>query len=317
MHPRNLHQDGYDFPALCATSAALAKYVVTNPDGTPTIDFSNPKAVKLLNRALLMHYYGVNGWELPTGYLCPPIPGRADYLHSLADWLAKDTQEEILHGPTVRGLDIGTGANLVYPLVGQAAYGWSFVGTEIDPLALENAGKILAKNPQANQDISLREQTNPLQIFKGLLRQGEFFDFCMCNPPFHASPDEVRTVSQRTWHQLGQPGVKKTVASPKLNFGGADHELWCEGGERGFIKTMIEESKTIPKRVRWFSTLVSKADNLKPLEAVLKKAKVVETAQLPMSQGQKQSRILLWTFLNAQERMEWGLKSLIKSREKR
>ncbi len=308
MHPRNLHATGYDFASLTATSAALAKHVKTTPAGTQSIDFANPTAVKMLNRALLMHYYGVKGWDIPAGYLCPPVPGRADYIHVLADLLAEDNDGEIPNGPAVRGLDVGTGANLVYPLIGQASYGWRFLGTDIDEAALANAAAILAKNPEIAAQIELRHQPVWDNIFTGLLRNGENFDFSMCNPPFHGSPDEVLAVSQRKWNNLGKPGAQKGTNQPRLNFGGGGTELWCNGGERGFVKSMIDQSKQIPKRVMWFTTLISKADNLVPLQAVLKKARAVEVRTIDMAQGQKQSRILAWTYLNPAERAKWRRK---------
>lgn len=304
MHRRNLHAAGYDFAALAATSAALTKYLKTTPAGATTIDFANPAAVKTLNRALLMHHYGVKGWDIPAGYLCPPIPGRADYLHALADLLGDGNA--IPTGTGVRGLDVGTGANLVYPLIGHAAYGWSFLGTDIDEAALANAAAILAKNPEIAANVELRHQPVWDNIFTGLLRNGENFDFTMCNPPFHASPDEVLAVSQRKWNNLNKPGAKKGSAQPRLNFGGGGTELWCNGGERGFIKTMIEQSTQIPRRVLWFTTLLSKADNLTPIQAVLKKAKAVDTRIIDMAQGQKQSRIVAWSFLSAGERSKWA-----------
>src|SRR3990167_5795266 len=42
MHPRNKNAAGYDFAALAATSAALAKHIKTTPAGTTSIDFANP-----------------------------------------------------------------------------------------------------------------------------------------------------------------------------------------------------------------------------------------------------------------------------------
>lgn len=305
MHPRNKNAEGYDLAALTATSAALARFHKTTPDGKTTIDFANPAAVKALNRAILMHHYGVKGWEIPEGYLCPPIPGRADYIHALADLLASCNKKNIPTGPGIRALDVGTGANLVYPLIGHAEYGWSFLGTDIDEAALANAQKILSKNPELSDCIELRHQTVWDNIFTGLLRSGENFDVSLCNPPFHNSPDEVLAVSQRKWNNLGKPGAQKGSTQPRLNFGGGGTELWCNGGERAFIKSMIEQSVHIPKRVLWFTTLLSKADNLVHVEAALKKAKVVESRILPMTQGQKQSRIVAWTFCANGEREKW------------
>ena len=305
MHPRNKNANGYDLAALTATSAALAKHVRTTPAGKASIDFANPAAIKMLNRAILMHHYGVKGWEIPEGYLCPPIPGRADYLHSVADPLATSNKKNIPSGPGVRVLDIGTGANLVYPLIGHAEYGWSFLGVDIDEAALANAQGILTKNPELTADIELRHQTVWENIFTGLLRTGENFDLSICNPPFHNSPDEVLAVSQRKWNNLGKPGAKKGSAQPRLNFGGGGTELWCNGGERAFVKLMIEQSATIPKRVMWFTSLVSKAENLEHIELALKKAHVVDSRIIPMGQGQKQSRMVAWTFTGNGDREKW------------
>ena len=88
MHPRNKHVGRYDFEALTKSVPDLAAFVTLNPLKEQTIDFSNPEAVKALNRALLKTFYGVNRWDIPPGYLCPPVPGRADYIHYTADLLS-------------------------------------------------------------------------------------------------------------------------------------------------------------------------------------------------------------------------------------
>lgn len=305
MHPRNKNAEGYDFAALAATSAALAKHIKTTQAGTASIDFANPAAVKMLNRAILMHHYGVKGWDIPAGYLCPPIPGRADYIHSVADLLATCNKKNIPSGPGVRVLDIGVGANMVYPLIGHAEYGWRFLGVDIDQAALDNAQMIIGKNPEAAAAIELRHQPVWENIFVGLLRSGENFELSMCNPPFHNSPDDVIAVSQRKWNKLGKPGAQKGAAQPRLNFGGGGTELWCNGGERAFIKNMIEQSAGIPKRVMWFTSLISKAENVEHVEAALKKAKVVDSRIIPMAQGQKQSRFVAWTFTGNGDREKW------------
>ena len=305
LHPRNRNAAGYDFASLVAAAPGLARYLTTTPDGTTTVDFANPGAVKALNRAILLLHYGVHGWDIPAGYLCPPIPGRADYLHHLADLLASGNRKVVPRGPGVRVLDIGVGANCVYPLIGHAEYGWRFLGVDIDEAALANARAILDKNPAAAAAVELRHQPVWDNIFVGLLRSGENFELSLCNPPFHNSPDEVLAVSQRKWHQLGKTGARKGATQPRLNFGGGGTELWCNGGERAFVKRMVEQSADIPKRVMWFSSLVSKAENLQHVEAALKKARVVESRTIPMAQGQKQSRFVAWTFCGNGEREKW------------
>lgn len=289
LHPRNRHRGRYDFGALVRTSPELARFVRPNPYGDTSIDFADPDAVRALNRALLKLCYGIEHWDLPSGYLCPPIPGRADYLHHSADLLGAAGGGRIPGGPSVRVLDIGVGANCIYPILGHQEYGWSFLGSDIDSGALAVAGRILRANP-CLAGIELRLQPCPGRIFQGLLRAEETFALCICNPPFHASPDEAQAGTRRKLGNLGIGGA------PRLNFGGRAGELWCEGGEAGFLRRMIAESAEIPAQCRWFSALVSKSSSLPGLRQALGQAGARDTRTLDMAQGQKQSRILAWTF---------------------
>lgn len=304
MHPRNRHLQGYDFAALCAVTPALARHLVTTPAGAPSIDFADPAAVKALNQALLAANYGIREWDIPDGYLCPPIPGRADYLHHLADLLAEGNGGTIPRGEKLWALDVGVGANCVYPLIGHAEYGWRFVGADIDLAALANAGRILAANG-LDKVIRLRHQPVPENIFIGLLRSGERFDVSLCNPPFHDSPASAQADSRRKWNQLGRPQASRGDNGPRLNFGGQGNELWCPGGERGFLEALIAQSAGIPKRCLWFTSLVSKAENLPPVEAALARVHATNVRIVPMAQGQKQSRLVAWTFTNKAERDRW------------
>jgi len=133
MHKRNKHQGRYDLELLVKTVPELQTRVFVNDHGVESIDFFDPEAVKLLNRALLLVHYGVEYWDIPEGYLCPPVPGRADYIHHLADFF------EAPKGSHIRALDIGTGANCIYPIIGHSEYKWSFVGSESESTAYQNA----------------------------------------------------------------------------------------------------------------------------------------------------------------------------------
>lgn len=284
LHQRNLHRVGYDFPVLVQAHSPLAQYVRPNAYGDDSIDFANPQAVKALNQALLKHYYGVAVWDIPKNYLCPPIPGRADYVHYLADLLGESGMTQPVHM-----LDIGTGANLVYPLIAAHVYGWECVGVDIDAKALRNAQQIIEANG-LQQQMSVRQQPKPESIFKGVILPGEQFTVTLCNPPFHASAAEALAGTQRKWRGLG----KKPPQA--LNFGGQSNELFCEGGEAAFLTTMINESKLFAKQCVWFTTLVSKASNLPLVYRQLKKVQAVKVKTVEMAQGQKQSRFVAWTF---------------------
>jgi 23S rRNA (adenine1618-N6)-methyltransferase len=297
LHPRNRHAGGYDFPRLVQASPELEPFLRRAKHGGPSIDFADPAAVRALNGALLVEAYGIRGWDLPPGYLCPPIPGRADYVHHLADLLAADTGGAIPRGPALRVLDVGVGANAIYPLIGQREYGWSFVGSDVDATALASAARILAANPGLAETIVLRRQANRNAIFPGVVQAGERFDLTLCNPPFHGSMHEVREASEQKWRKLGRDATR-----PLRNFGGQGAELWCEGGEAGFIRRMITESLDLRDRARWFTVLVSKSASLTAVHRTLQQVEARDIRTVAMAQGQKQSRFVAWTFLDAEAR---------------
>jgi len=290
LHPRNKHNSNYDFNALIETLPDLKAFVHPNKFGNESIDFANPEAVKALNKALLQHFYKITYYELPPTNLCPPIPGRADYIHHIADLLAKGINGTLPTGSGIKILDIGTGANVIYPIIGHQEYHWTFVGSEIDKPAIATAKTIIDKNG-LSETISIRLQDNKRNILKGIILPDEKFDCVICNPPFHNSKEEATKGTQRKLKNLG----KAIEAKPTLNFGGQNNELWCEGGELAFITNMIYESVHFKTQCKWFTSLVSKKENLKPLFTVLKKVKA-EVEIIEMQQGNKTSRILAWRF---------------------
>ncbi|MCH8617857.1 23S rRNA (adenine(1618)-N(6))-methyltransferase RlmF [Undibacterium sp. TS12] len=305
MHPRNRHQGHYDFAALIKIEPALGKLLTDNPMGQTSMDFSNPLSVKLLNKALLHSCYGIHGWDLPAHNLCPPVPGRADYLHYLADLLATGNMGRIPTGENVHALDIGTGASCIYPLIGSSEYGWRFTATDINTDSLGNARQILAHNPELEKRIDLRLQEQADSIFNHIIASDDWFDVSLCNPPFHRSAAEARAGSLRKWENLGKT-TRDQQGQPVLNFSGRDAELWCKGGELAFIQNMIRESAGIPTKILWFSSLVSKSSNMPGILDTLKQVKVCSHKTIIMSQGNKESRLIAWTFLNPAQHTAWA-----------
>ena len=303
LHPRNRHRGRYDFPQLVAVSPALLSFVSRNEYGDESIDFANPAAVRALNSALLKYFYDVAQWNIPVRYLCPPIPGRADYLHHVAELLAQSNAGEVPQGAAVRVLDVGVGANCIYPLIGRHEYGWSFVGVDVDREALASAQAIVDGNPAPAAAITLRRQSSSLCVFKGVVQRDELFDLTICNPPFHASLEEAAAGSQRKWKNLGKVPVRGR--SSLLNFGGQTAELCCDGGEEGFIGRMVAESMQVRSNCLWFTTLVSRAASLPAVYRALKKAGVADSRTIEMLQGQKKSRIVAWTFFSERQRIAW------------
>lgn len=290
LHPNNRHQGRYNFSKLCLKTPELNQHLKSNPKGDQTIDFSNAKSVLCLNKALLAQFYGIQFWDLPEAYLCPPIPGRADYIHYLADLIESDKLNKA--NKKVHIVDVGTGANLIYPIIGSQEYAWNFVASDIDDNAINSAKLIAEANPNLKRKIKVIHQTNKQSFFEGLITGNDYFEATMCNPPFHGSAEEAQAGSDRKWRNLKGKNHKNTP----LNFGGKNNELWCEGGERAFVRAMIKESVKFKTQVGWFTTLISKEDNLKPLQQVLSKLGAEKINIIPISQGQKVSRILAWSF---------------------
>lgn len=303
LHPRNLHKDGYDFTALINGYPKLSPYVKPNAHGTASIDFADPVAVKSLNSALLSCHYQLVEWTIPEGTLCPPIPGRADYIHYVAELLGIDepSSNQLNTQRPITLLDIGTGANGIYPLLACQIYNWQCVGSDINSASLENVSAIAKRNPQLNKRITLRLQPDKNHIFEGIIKVGDFFDVSVCNPPFHASREDalkgsLRKITNLAAHRGELLPVEKTH-TPTLNFGGTESELWCKGGEQLFLKKMIRESAAFSTQCRWFTSLVSKAENMAPSKKLIRKLGATDTRVIEMIQGNKTTRILAWTFL--------------------
>lgn len=301
LHLRNKHNSRYDFDALTTTSKDLLAFVSINKYGDQSIDFANPNAVKSLNKALLKHFYQIDFWDIPEGYLCPPIPGRADYMHYAADLLASCNNQNIPNGKKIRVLDVGVGANCIYPIIGHQEYGWTFLGSDIDEISVRCAKNIAEVNPVLINAIEIRLQTDKSAIFKNILHKEELFDLSICNPPFHASAAEALSGSQRKNRNLGN----KDYVKPILNFGGLKNELWTKGGEVEFIGKMIAESKSYKNQCFWFTSLVSKSEHLDSIYAMLKRAEVAEVRTSEMRTGNKITRIVAWTFLSESQQIEW------------
>ncbi len=301
LHPRNLHRERYDFAALIKSYPDLKNFVSENKYGDDSVDFFDPRAVKALNKALLLHFYGLDYWDIPKDFLCPPIPGRADYLHYVADLLSSSNFGRIPKGAAIKGLDIGVGANCVYPIIGHQSYGWSFVGSDVDPVAVASALNIVESNKSLFEHIHIQLQEDSSQILETILHPEHPVDFTMCNPPFHASLEASQEGTLRKLSNL----KNKKITKSELNFGGHGGELWTKGGEKKFILDMIQESTLFAKSCCWFTTLVSKQSHLKHFYSALDKTGVRTYKTIAMGQGNKVSRILAWTFLSKEEEQKW------------
>jgi 23S rRNA (adenine1618-N6)-methyltransferase len=282
FHENNIHNKDYNFPELIAANPALKAFAFENDYGNTTVDFSDPKAVKEINRSLLMAYYNVKLWEFPDTNLCPPIPGRVDYIHHLNDLLIKSN----ITGD-ISVLDIGTGATCIYPLLGNAVYGWSFVGVDIDLDSLDAAQDIIDDN-QLDPQILLRQQFDENNILTDVIEKDDAFTIAMCNPPFYKSAEEAQGANRRKTRNLGTNAVR--------NFAGNNNELWYVGGEKAFLHNYLYQSSLFKEQCIWFTSLVSKKENTESMQKSAKKLGATEFKIIPMQQGNKVTRIVAWRY---------------------
>ena len=166
------------------------------------------------------------------------------------------------------------------------------MGTDVDPVAIDSAKKIVEKNSVLNGMVELRLQPVAADIFRGIVLPEEQFDLSICNPPFHSSAQEAAEATRRKIFNLNAGKQTKNIQ----NFGGQNIELIYQGGEEAFVRRMIQQSSRIPSQCKWFSTLIAKNDHLPAVYKSLSIARAAEVKTINMAQGQKVSRVVAWRF---------------------
>nr|GMD13920.1 U6 small nuclear RNA (adenine-(43)-N(6))-methyltransferase isoform X1 [Ipomoea batatas] len=328
IHPRNKYSENPpDFGLLASHYSSFAPYVFYARSGRPTIDWTDFNATRELTRVLLHHDHGLDWW-IPDGQLCPTVPNRSNYIHWIEDLLSSEIIPKVQsYDNTVKGFDIGTGANCIYPLLGASLLGWRFVGSDFTDVALEWAERNVKSNPHISELIEIRnvatqdsssdkevpngpminckqdvDDSNakpvgiePLSgshevqlnmsknyhgppILVGVVKEGENFDFCMCNPPFFETIEEA-----------GQ--------NPKTSCAGTPEEMVCPGGEQAFITRMIDDSVQLRQSFRWYTSMIGRKASMKVLVSKLWEvgATVVKTTEFV--QGQTCRWGLAWSFV--------------------
>jgi 23S rRNA (adenine1618-N6)-methyltransferase len=271
-----------DFVKLAEKYPTFKKHLKRLDDGRVTLDWKSNDALKELCRVLLLNDFGIKYWDTPDGYLVPTITSRSNYIHWIHDILEAEEAEkaekaEEVNAQTVHGLDIGTGANCIYPILGSSIYNWKFKASDINEKAVDVAKTIVKKNKLDN-DITIVLQDNPDDIFYNVIQVGEKYDFTMCNPPYF-SDDEVKHNNPNTICEFNEK------------------EVYCKGGEYGFITRMIDESVSYRNDVKWFTTLVGRKINLEILYDMLKENNLVDRViKTTFYQGKMIRWGLAWTF---------------------
>lgn len=281
MHPDNPYAKGYQFEALEQIVPELKAYRHVTPSGKFSLNFAHPEVVFLLNKALLKRDYDITHWDLPQGYLCPAVPGRLDYLLYLNDFMNKKE--------TIQVFDLGFGSSCIYGILAERHFGWNVTGSDIDEITYDNALNIVHKN---GLFLNLRLQPNRTSYFKQVIKQDDYFDISICNPPFFESMEQAFTKGSRKWKLVG----KDRYNTKTLNFGGKKNELTAPEGEKGFIIGMMSESVQFKNQVGLFTTLISNQSTVEVAKNTLEQIGASEVHLIEMNQGQKKSRFIAWKF---------------------
>jgi 23S rRNA (adenine1618-N6)-methyltransferase len=271
-----------------------------------------------LTRALLHSHFELYMPSLPEGRLCPPVPNRCNYVSWLKHLLLSNSNDlyrfcnaagqDGLNDLQYNGIDIGTGVSAIYPLLlttklfaksseltcEAQSTKWTFLATDIDPVAIESA----SKNVQANhlQDeicvALVKEYTSALtcNVARGPLfaamevakeesmfqngnggKQDKLddgypkFDFVMTNPPFYETVEEVTTP---------RAGDKRSRTDISINEGVfSSANVSSEGGDVGFVESIIRDSSFFQNYVTWYTSLIAKRSSL---DAIYQKLQKVE-----------------------------------------
>ncbi|XP_043495887.1 RNA N6-adenosine-methyltransferase mettl16 isoform X2 [Polistes fuscatus] len=181
----------------------------------------------------------------------------------------------------IKGIDIGTGAVCIYPLLLAKMYGYSMLGTEINETSIESAIENVKNNTLENliKVIKVDEEN----IFKEVINENEHFHFTMCNPPFFET----------------QGNLEKAKRHPPRNAPtGSDEELSVEGGELLFITRMIEESIQIGDKIKIYTTMIGKRKNSLYFPKFLRRNGIKNFTWTEFCQGHTKRWGLAWSFLS-------------------
>eukprot|EP00898_Chlorokybus_atmophyticus_P003318 jgi/Chlat1/3988/Chrsp26S03981 len=291
-HPRSRYADkAPDFAALAELYPSFKPYVRIREDGSVSIDWTSFDATRELTCALLHHDYKVD-WVLPDGYLCPTVTSRENYINWIHDLLQLSRRGHASppdKQPDITGIDIGTGASCIYPLIGASIFGWHFVGTDIVDPALQHAKANVDRNPhlahliQVRRGHVLESQGGDIDgdgakgLLVGVVNDDERYDFCMCNPPFFESFEEVG-------------------ANPRTACGGSPAEMVTPGGEAAFVRRIIADSFVLRDRVWWYTSMLGRKATLLQLKKELHERKVPAVRVTEFSQGRTARWGLAWSF---------------------
>ncbi|XP_014255372.1 U6 small nuclear RNA (adenine-(43)-N(6))-methyltransferase [Cimex lectularius] len=282
MHPKNPYKTPPNFKELALQFPEFRKFARQDLSGKIGLNFKNEGAVWALTSCLLKKDFDLDVKTVPS-HLVPTLPLRLNYILWLSDivQLLRPGQEG------ASGIDIGTGACCIYPLVAAKRFSWNMIGTEVD----ENNFKCAKENVERN---GLQDKIRVLSVKQGtflcgVVKEEEVYDFCMCNPPFYdeTNPNDNCKSKRRSEERPG----------PRNAQSGVNVELTTQGGEIAFVQNIIDDSLKLKDQIRVYTTMLGHKSSLAPLKLYIKKNCEAKISSTMFCQGRTTRWGLAWTFL--------------------
>ncbi|KAF8823648.1 hypothetical protein HHX47_DHR9000451 [Lentinula edodes] len=186
---------------------------------------------------------------------------------------------------SVLGIDIGTGASAIYPLLAcSLEKSWEFVVSEIDPSSFVTARQNISTNKLGDRiQIVQSHATSPILLPLHLDKERRF-DFTMCNPPFYSSLQEVLQSAEAKQYR------------PNAVCTGAEIEMITSGGESAFVGKMVIESLDIRERCKWYTSMLGKLSSVTEVVDILKSHSIDNYIITEFVQGQTRRWAVGWSF---------------------
>ncbi|AEO55638.1 hypothetical protein MYCTH_2299692 [Thermothelomyces thermophilus ATCC 42464] len=290
---RQLYATEPDFRQLARRDPQFAAVLQDNGQ----LDFSDPAATMQLTKTLLHLDFGLK-LDLPDDRLCPPVPNRHNYILWLKELMDSTSYEH--PGRSLCGLDIGTGASCIYPLLGVAQRPWRFIATDIDAKNLSYAERNIRLNGLQDRIRLLDRKPNDPLVPLDDVGIASAVDFVMMNPPFYASEEDMLS------------SANKKARPPMSACSGAPVEMVCDGGEVAHVGRLLRESLILRDRIQWYTSMLGKLTSLEVLVEQLRDHAIDNYAVTEFVQGSKTRRWALgWSFgpMRPAEHVARGMKA--------
>ncbi|KAK8206984.1 hypothetical protein IWZ01DRAFT_351626 [Phyllosticta capitalensis] len=243
-----------------------------------------------------------------------PTPSRALYVRWIASLLnstdpswyenfdPESSTQPCPRREEIAGLDIGTGASAIYPLLALRLHPqWFMYATEIDATSLRYAHDNLVANKLDDRCRLLqRTPTQPFMPDADKLGR-QHLDFVMTNPPFFASVQEWQASLSGTGKEK-PPDSVCTGARTEMVYEGegqGEGESGGGGGDYDFALRLYRESAQAEHvKAQWYSVMFGKKQSAQRFVAHLQTAQCLNFATFLLGAANRTRRwVVAWSWL--------------------